>query len=130
MSAAAHILHELEAIGAIIVPTGDCLLLRAGPKSVPASIIRRVREAKPELLALLRQEDAATVGISRLVRHTDGEPSLEQPCAARRGRVEERERVLLHFCAECGAWGAFGYGVNLRCGRLGRWYCAAHRPLG
>jgi len=27
-----------------------------------------------------------------------------------------------------GAFGAFGYGVSLRAGRLGRWYCAEHRP--
>ena len=38
--------------------------------------------------------------------------------------------LLLHFCAKCGAWGAFGYAVNLRAGRPGRWYCAEHRPQG
>ena len=30
----------------------------------------------------------------------------------------------------CGAWGAFGYCVNLRADQLGRWYCGAHRPQG
>jgi hypothetical protein len=64
----------------------------------------------------------------RIVPPMEGEPGFEEPCAARRGRVEERNGVVLHFCSECGAWGAFGYGVNLRAGRLGRWYCAAHRP--
>jgi hypothetical protein len=64
------------------------------------------------------------------VRGRGDEPGFESPCATRRGRVEEQDRVLLHFCCECGAWGAFGYAVNLRAGRLGRWFCAAHRPGG
>jgi hypothetical protein len=59
-----------------------------------------------------------------------GEPLFEKPFAARCGRVEARGGVFLHFCPECGAWGAYGYGVNLGAGRFGRWYCAAHRPQG
>jgi hypothetical protein len=43
--------------------------------------------------------------------------------------VEEVDGMLLHFCAECGAWGSFGSGINLRAGRLGVWYCAEHRPV-
>ena len=58
----------------------------------------------------------------------DDEPAYSEPCIARRGRVEARDGLFLHFCVECGAWGAFGYGVNLRADQLGRWYCAAHRP--
>ena len=58
----------------------------------------------------------------------DDEPAYSEPCIARRGRVEARGGLFLHFCVECGAWGAFGYGVNLRADQLGRWYCAAHRP--
>jgi hypothetical protein len=58
-------------------------------------------------------------------------PGLRQPCATRRGRVEELpDGSLLQFCAECGAWGAFGYGVSMRAGRPGRWFCAAHRQQG
>jgi hypothetical protein len=63
-----------------------------------------------------------------VTRPAEGEPGFEKPCAARRGRVEERDGVFVHFCIECGRWGAYGYGVNVRAGRLGRWYCAAHRP--
>jgi hypothetical protein len=33
-----------------------------------------------------------------------------------------------HYCEVCGEWGSFGYGVNLRHGRVGRWYCCKHRP--
>ena len=56
------------------------------------------------------------------------EPPVEQPCVTRRDRIEQRPDVFLHFCVECGRWGAFGFGVNLQEGRLGRWYCAAHQP--
>jgi hypothetical protein len=58
----------------------------------------------------------------------DGEPALEEPCAARRGRVQELDDAFLHFCRQCGRFAAFGYGVHLRAGRLGRWYCGKHRP--
>ena len=54
------------------------------------------------------------------------EPPFDQPYAARRGRIERRRHLFLHFCVECGAWGAFGYGVTAE--RAGRWYCAEHRP--
>lgn len=66
----------------------------------------------------------------RIAPPAEGETGYEMPCAARRGRVEERDGMFLHFCPDCGSWGAYGYGVNLRAGRLGRWYCTAHRPQG
>ncbi len=131
MSAAREVLCHLEAIGATIESAGDRLLVRAGPKPVPARVIRRVREAKPELLALLHQEATAlavTPGFARMVAPSNGEPGLEQPCAARRGRVQELDGTFLHFCCRCGTFAAFGYGVRLRAGRLGRWYCGEHRP--
>jgi hypothetical protein len=65
---------------------------------------------------------------NRAIPPAEGEPGIEMPFAARRGRLQELEGVLLHFCAECGAWGAYGSGVNLRTGRLGTWCCATHRP--
>ena len=64
----------------------------------------------------------------RPVSPADSGPAFSEPCIARRGRVETRDGLFLHFCVECGAWGAFGYGVNLRADQPGRWYCAAHRP--
>jgi hypothetical protein len=64
----------------------------------------------------------------RVAKPVEGEPGLDLPCAARRGRVQELDGLFLHFCVECGAYGAFGYDVSLRAGRLGRWYCAEHRP--
>jgi hypothetical protein len=32
-----------------------------------------------------------------------------------------------HYC-HCGKWGSFGYGVKLRAGIEGRWFCREHRP--
>lgn len=39
---------------------------------------------------------------------------------------------LIHPCEHpgCHAWGAFGFGVDLRTGRRGRWFCADHRGDG
>jgi hypothetical protein len=132
MSAAHEVFRHLEAIGATIEHAGDSLLLRAGPKRVPAAIIRRVREAKPELLVLLQQKAAPLASELRFARviTANGEPGLEQPCAARRGRMQELDRTFLHFCVRCGRFAAFGYGVHLSAGRLGRWYCGEHRPEG
>jgi hypothetical protein len=42
--------------------------------------------------------------------------------------VVDENGVLLHFCVECGRSGPFGFGVSLRRGQLGRWYCRDHRP--
>lgn len=64
----------------------------------------------------------------RVARSDGGEPGLEQPCAVRRGRVQEMDRIFLHFCEVCGRFGAFGYGVHLKAGQIGRWYCGEHRP--
>jgi len=128
VTAARDVLCELRAIGARIEPVGDRLFLRAGLQPVPAKIIRRVREAKAKLLPLLYRE-AAPDAIARVAPLTYGEPGLEQPCAARRDRVVMLENgAFLHFCCECGRFGAFGYRVRLRAGQLGRWYCGEHRP--
>ena len=40
----------------------------------------------------------------------------------------ERVGPFIHPCVVCGNWGAYGYGVHLREGRVGTWYCAEHRP--
>jgi hypothetical protein len=88
--------------------------------------VDRVRQ-RPAVSVL--GESAPSLG--REVPAGNGEPGLRHPCATRRGRLEELpDGSLLHFCTECGAWGAFGYGINMRAGRPGRWFCAAHRPQG
>jgi hypothetical protein len=58
------------------------------------------------------------------------EPTLAEPWPERRGRIERRGGALLHFCAVCGAWGTYGFGVSLRTSNSGKWFCAAHRDGG
>jgi hypothetical protein len=121
--------------GLRIEAAGDKLLIR-GPKRAE-SVVHLLAEHKAEVLEALAAKampadqsyaEPPSPWFERAIAPADGEPGLEQPCVARRGRVQELDRAFLHFCVECGAFGAFGYGVNLRAGRLGRWFCAAHRP--
>jgi hypothetical protein len=46
----------------------------------------------------------------------------------RRGFVGYVDGRFVHYCPECGEWGAHGIGVFLRRGKLGVWYCAEHKP--
>jgi hypothetical protein len=55
-----------------------------------------------------------------------GEPPYDEPCPARRGVIRRPHGRFEHFCAVCGAWGGFGYGITGE--QLGRWYCFTHRP--
>lgn len=53
MSIPRDLLADLDLIGARLEPAGDRLILRAGPTAIPAALVRRVREAKADLLATL-----------------------------------------------------------------------------
>jgi hypothetical protein len=41
----------------------------------------------------------------------------------------DADNNFIHHCCKCGGEAPFGFGVSLRRGRLGIWYCANHRPL-
>lgn len=97
MSTAADVLHELDVIGATIVPAGDRLLVRAGSKPVPAGVIRRVREAKPELLALLYQQNTALALAPGLAPLAEGEPAWSNRALPAAG-VCKSYRTTAHFC--------------------------------
>ena len=68
--------------------------------------------------------------VERVAVPASSEPGFSEPWPLRRGRIESQGNMLLHFCCVCGAWGSYGFGVNLRHGRMGRWFCAAHRAHG
>ncbi len=53
MSAAHDVLADLDLIGARLRAAGNRLILRAGPTAIPAALVRRVREAKADLLAAI-----------------------------------------------------------------------------
>ena len=128
------LLRRAQEAGLRVKPAGDKLMVR-GPKQAEP-VVKLLAEHKAEVLAALANTAnnaellVPSLQFERVIQSIEDEPGLELPYAARRGRVQELEGVFLHFCAECGAYGAFGYGVRLRAGQLGRWYCAAHRPLG
>jgi hypothetical protein len=130
------LLHRAKDAGLRLEFAGDKLVVR-GPKHA-GPVVKVLAEHKAEVLRALAagasataRSDAKPLSRERTVPVGNGRPGLRQPCAARRGRIEELpDGSLLHFCTECGAWGAFGYGVNMRAGRPGRWFCAAHRPQG
>lgn len=48
------LIEELAGIGAKIETTGNDLVLRAGPHPIPSQLVRRVRDAKSDLIAVLR----------------------------------------------------------------------------
>lgn len=52
-----------------------------------------------------------------------------EPAPARAGLVRcEPGEPFVHYCMTCGAWGAFGIGVDILSGRTGRWFCRDHKP--
>ena len=117
------LLRRAHAVGLRLEAAGDKLLIR-GPK-LAEPVVKLLAEHKLEVQAAL----ALRPGCLRVVPSAAGEPGLEQPCAARRGRVQVLDNgALLHFCVSCGRFGAFGYGVRLRARHPGRWYCGEHRP--
>jgi hypothetical protein len=68
--------------------------------------------------------------VERIAVPASSEPGFSEPWPPRRGRIESQGDMQLHFCSVCGAWGSYGFGVNLRGGRMGRWFCATHRAHG
>lgn len=54
-------------------------------------------------------------------------------CPARQARMSDDEKPtdketkpFEHYCP-CGAWGSFGFGVNVREGKEGVWRCFEHK---
>ena len=107
MSAARNLLDELAIIGATVWPSGERLILRAGRAAIPAALVRRVRESKCDLLAILATahdnpspaEEQGRVAVA--APEISGDRSLEagviewlnqHPCPSPAGR-----------CAWCGA---------------------------
>ncbi|MGD0316368.1 MAG: hypothetical protein ABSB37_10535 [Xanthobacteraceae bacterium] len=129
------LLRRAHDVGLRLEASGDKLVIRGPKRAEP--VVRLLAEHKAAVLAALADTGheaellSPTPWFKRAIPPVEGEPSIQMPCASRCGRVQKLEgAVLLHFCAECGAWGSFGYGVDLSAGRSGRWYCAAHRPQG
>jgi|SRR6516165_10654342 hypothetical protein len=104
---AAKVLQAARAAGIHFAVDGNDLLLTS---SVPPP---------PGILDLLRYHKTEVV-----VALTTGIP-FEMPCPERRGLVERQGGAFLHFCIQCGRWGAYGYRATGD--RPGQWYCRLHR---
>ena len=75
MSSAAAVLRDLATIGAIVQPAGTQLILRAGPRAIPGPLVRRTREAKADLIAILTD--------GRVIRWLNQHPAPSKPgCCA------------------------------------------------
>jgi hypothetical protein len=86
---------------------GDDLVLEASA-SPPAAVLDLLSRHKTEVLVVLAAKLLAPTLISESpAESAEGEPGHEQPCAARRGRVQELDGVFLHFCVECGRFGSY-----------------------
>jgi hypothetical protein len=83
MNIAQPLLDDLARIGATIAMAEDRLVLRAGSTAIPGTLVRRIREAKPNLMAALaaRKDRAA----SRT--HADRQCEAKQPSQESVGRT-------------------------------------------
>jgi hypothetical protein len=99
MSSAEDLLNNLTGIGATIETVEGRLLLRAGPTAIPGTLVRRIREAKRDLLgALAAQKDHAA---SRT--HQDRQCEEKQPAPENAGqtcRDRTPESLIIHWLDE------------------------------
>jgi hypothetical protein len=111
VSAARHLLDELADLGATLEPAGERLILRAGRAAIPAALVRRVREAKSDLLAELMpalaspviQPPGAISSEQRIVQFLNEHPCPSSPgMCAWCGRAESPSAVVLPFGTEPG----------------------------
>ena len=129
--AVAELLERCRAAGLALQVEGDALHVDF-ESDPPFDLIEEIRQHKRAVMAVLssgRFETAEVVAPARWIAGAAGnclEPSFEMPCPARRGLVERRGGVFLHFCVECGRWGTYGYGATGA--KPGLWYCRMHRP--
>ena len=63
------LIEELAGIGAKIETTGNDLVLRAGPHPIPSQLVRRVRDAKSDLIAVLRTNSLESQVVRRIDKH-------------------------------------------------------------
>lgn len=87
------LLEELRSIGVEVVPQGDGLAICPASK-VPAELKERLRAAKREILAALRERPA----------HID--PAPVKPCYACHGRLFWRSIYGVVICYRCHAPGS------------------------
>ena len=127
----AELLARCRAAGLALLVEGDSLHVDF-VSDPPVDLIEEIRKHKPEVMAALSNVPLKTAKVVAPARWFTGavgdclEPSFEMPCSERRGLIERRGGVYLHFCVKCGRWGTYGFDATGE--RAGRWYCHLHRP--
>jgi hypothetical protein len=121
----AELLARCRDAGLSLLVEGDALCVDY-ERGLPLDLIEEIRLHKPEVMAVLTAPAAPVIAPARWAGMAADGPSFEEPCPERSGLIERRGAVFLHFCIECGRWGAYSYGASL--GQDGRWYCRLHRP--
>jgi hypothetical protein len=119
-AAAAELVARCRAAGLSLTAEGEALHVDF-ERDPPGDLIEEFRRFKPEVMAAL-----AGAMVLAPVQLFECEPPYNEPCPALRGVVRRPRGRFEHFCAVCGAWGAFGFGVAGDA--PGRWYCLKHRP--
>jgi tubulysin polyketide synthase-like protein len=77
----------------------------------PVDLIEEIQQHKPEVMAALSSASVETAVVIAPAQWVAGvaincpERSFEMPCLERRGLIERRGGVFLHFCVECGRGG-------------------------
>ena len=125
--AVAELLDRCRAAGLSLATDGDALHVDF-EHDPPGELIEELRRRKPEVMTAL-----ADTTVIAPVQWFEGaaaadEPPYDKPSPARRGLTRRPGGRFEHFCAVCGAWGSFGYGVSVK--QTGRWFCFRHRELG
>ena len=129
--AIAELLARCRTAGLALLVEGDLLHVDF-ETDAPVDLIEEIRQHKSGVMAALSSaplETAEVIAPARWVAGAAGnspEASFETPCIERRGLIERLDGVFLHFCIECGRWGAYGYDATGA--KPGLWYCRMHRP--
>ena len=82
-------------------------------------------------LAAIPRTDAEADRVAMLWARIDRASRVEQHKARARGATftdNFPSNPPIYRCETCGAYASHGYGVNLRAGKTGRWYCNTHKP--
>jgi hypothetical protein len=121
------LLERCRAAGLSLATEGDALHVDF-ERDPPSELIEELRHYKAEIVAALA--GATVIAPAQWFEKdpTGDEPPYDQPFPARRGMIRYSEGRFEHFCAVCGAWGAFGFEVTAK--EPGRWYCFGHRANG
>jgi hypothetical protein len=84
---------------------------------------KSVTGTAPGLFTEPRREPSAKP-TAPVIRTTDADPDPTRIGLT----LWNEDEPFLHYCQVCGAWGSYGFDVDLLKDRLGRWYCLKHKP--